>query len=177
MSIANNEQPRGCRDDAIKILRSRLRTNLKSGKVLRPSKRFIEFLLQLYANGRSEVIYTEVFKLNIGDLDKVLNSLIRRGYVSAIYIGPPKSELPQPCRNVKGIPKDPWVIDRRKSGAIKVWSFAYTGNERLRKRRRRCWGQYIVLRFTKLLNMVNEACNQSNAGVQEKIKTSETNYT
>jgi len=32
MSIANNEQPRGCRDDAIKILRSKLMQPKQRGR-------------------------------------------------------------------------------------------------------------------------------------------------
>jgi hypothetical protein len=128
-------------------------------------RRLSEFLTQLIISERSVVVYSELIKFgfpNLKYLDRVLDSLIRSGHVYARYTGPAKKYLPVHCRRVHSLSDDPWIQDRRRSGALKIWLFGYTANEKLRKRRRSCWGPYIEIYFTPLINAIRARLRPKN---------------
>jgi hypothetical protein len=120
-------------------------------------KELVRFCVNLYSSGRDSLKYAELnsFKFShMRYLDRFLTRLINHGYIYARYTGPTRKRLPEPCRRVRSIAKDPWTQDRRKSGAIKMWLIATTRKAELRSLRRKWWGPYIELFFTPLINAI-----------------------
>jgi hypothetical protein len=90
-------------------------------------------------------------------VDRLVDKLVRRGLAQVRYVGPALKDLPKECRGV-GYSRDPWLRNRARSGEIKLWLIAYTGNKELRGRRRKCWERYIVIDFTKFFNEFERLC-------------------
>jgi hypothetical protein len=127
----------------------------KHGVRYKVFKQLVKALTELYIDKKYIVSYVEFMSFRFGHaryINMFLDRLIRKGFIRARYIGPPKKFLPSPCNKVRGLPKDPWIYDRTKSGALKIWSFYSTGNKRLREKRYRCWKDYIELKLLILNN-------------------------
>jgi hypothetical protein len=148
-----------CEDLLTKALEGLMKEKGVSRKVF---KQMVEFVAKLYINGENTIKYTELAKFNFSNmkyLDRFLVRLIELGYVYARYIGPVRKRLPEPVRKLRSSAKDPWTLDRCKSGAIKMRLIAYAKGEK-RSMRRKCWGPYIELHFTPLMNVVR-ACQET----------------
>jgi hypothetical protein len=120
-------------------------------KVPKRARDFIGKVMQLKQEKKNITTYNDLKTSDPDATDRVLSRLVSGGYIKATYIGPPLNELPGDCRDI-GFYKDPWIQDRTKSGELKIWLIRSTGDKKLRERRRKCWGQYIQLDFTKFFN-------------------------
>jgi hypothetical protein len=129
-------------------------------KVLRRAESLVKKIEQLKREGKAVITYRDLKTSDLPDLnvaDRILDRLVSRGYVKAVYTGPSRNKLPEECRDI-GFPKDPWTKNRARSGELKIWLIRTTGNRELKKRRRECWGPYITLDFTKFFNEMYRFC-------------------
>lgn len=131
--------------------------NISMKKVPKRARDFIGKVMQLKQEKKNITTYNDLKTSDPDATDRVLSRLVSGGYIKATYIGPPLNELPGDCRDI-GFYKDPWIQDRTKSGELKIWLIRSTGDKKLRERRRKCWGQYIQLDFTKFFNEMDIYC-------------------
>jgi hypothetical protein len=131
--------------------------NLTMRKVPRRAESLVKKIEQLKREGKAVITYQDLKTSDPDVADKILNRLVLRGYVKAVYTGPSQNELPEKCRDI-GFPKDPWTENRARSGELKIWLIRTTGNRELKKKRRECWGPYIILDFTKFFNEMDRFC-------------------
>ena len=131
--------------------------DLTMRKVPRRAESLVKKIEQLKREGRTIVTYQDLKTSDQDAADRVLNKLVSRGYVKAVYTGPSPNELPEECRDI-GFSKDPWIENRARSGELKMWLIRTTGNRKLKEKRRKCWGPYIALDFTKFFSEMDRFC-------------------
>jgi len=165
-TLANNvlkcESIKGCNNIKNLCKDLYIRVTLSDPEIEHVDKITEKFFNKVMDLRKNTLTYYELSRQELADIqirivDRLVDRLVRRGFVQTRYVGPASKDLPKECRGV-GYSKDPWLRDRARSGEIKLWLIAYTRNKELRSRRRRCWEQYIVIDFTKFFNEFERLC-------------------